>query len=139
MSGSNPGSNLTSGMLTDVQRTDARRFCGYGAYGAGAYGNMGWRFYQTYGALEYRLSNLSDAELAVITTMLATCTALELALVSTSDNLDTAEAAAWTHNPSEADDRLALLETWQRRLCSFLGVPPGPGLAQSRGSVMLIV
>jgi hypothetical protein len=126
-------------MLTDAQRTDARRFCGYAAYGAGAYGNMGWRFYQAYGALEYRLSNLSDAELVVITNMLATCTALELALVSASDNLDTSEAASWTHNASEIDDRVALLETWQRRLCAFLGLPPGPGIAQSRGSMSLIV
>lgn len=133
------GSNLTSGMLTDAQRTDARRFCGYGAYGAGAYGNMGWRFYQSYGALEYRLSNLSDAELAVIGSMLATCAALELALVSASDNLDTSAAASWTHNANETDDRTALLETWQRRLCGFLGVPPGPGLSQSRGSLMLVV
>src|SRR5579875_1289673 len=111
-------------MLTDAQRTDARRFCGYGAYGGGVYGNMGWRFFQAYGALEYRLSNLSDAELAVIANMLATCNALELALVSASDNLDTSEAAAWKHNASETDDRLELLEMWQRRLCAFLGLPP---------------
>lgn len=133
------GSNLASGLLTDAQRTDARRFCGYGAYGAGAYGSMGWRFYQTYGALEYRLGNLSDAELAVIGNMLATCNALERALVSSSDNLDTGEAASWTHNPDEVKDRQNLLEMWQRRLCAFLGVPPGPGLSQSRGSLMLVV
>ena len=100
---------------------------------------MGWRFYQAYGALEYRLGNLSDAELAVIGQMLATCMALELALVSASDNLDTSEAASWTHNANEIDDRTALLETWQRRLCAFLGVPPGPGLAQSRNGLMLVV
>ncbi len=126
-------------MLTDAQRTDARRFCGYPAYGAGAAGNMGWRFFQAYGALEYRLSNLSDSENAVITTMLATLTALELALVSSSDNLDTASAAAWTHNASELADRTQLLEGWQRRLCAFLGVPPGPGIAQSGGSIALVV
>ncbi len=49
-------------MFSDVERTDVRRFCGYPAYGAGAAGNMGWRFYTAYGALEYRLSNLSAAE-----------------------------------------------------------------------------
>jgi len=39
-------------MITDPDKTDARRFCGYPAYGAGNAGNMGWRFYQAYGALE---------------------------------------------------------------------------------------
>ncbi len=126
-------------MLTDAQLTDARRFTGYPAYGAGAYGNMGWRFFQAYGALEYRLANLSDSELAVVANMLNTLNALEMAVVTSSDNLDTGAAAAWTHNATEVDDRVALLETWQRRLCSFLGVPPGPGLAASRGSLMLVV
>jgi hypothetical protein len=30
--------------FTDAEKTDIRRYCGYPAYGAGAAGNMGWRF-----------------------------------------------------------------------------------------------
>ena len=38
-------------MLTDPEKTDVRRFCGYPAYGAGVDGFDGWRFYQVYGLL----------------------------------------------------------------------------------------
>lgn len=117
--------------LMDAERTDARRFCGYPAYGAGQAGNMGWRFYQAYGALEYRLSNLSDAELAVVRRHLATLNGLEAAVPTASDNLDTDQAAVWTHNRDEVRDRAKLLDLWSRRLCGFLGLPPGPGLGQA--------
>jgi hypothetical protein len=30
--------------LTDAEKTDARRFCGYPAYGLGAAGFQNWRF-----------------------------------------------------------------------------------------------
>ncbi|HTW27864.1 MAG TPA: hypothetical protein VME92_12110 [Acetobacteraceae bacterium] len=117
--------------LTDAQRTDVRRFCGYPAYGAGVAGNMGWRFYQAYGALEYRMTNLSDAELAVVSQYLVTLNALEAAVPAAGDNLDTDQAAVWTHNRDEVRDRTRLMNAWCRRLCAFLGVPPGDGLQQA--------
>ena len=52
--------------LTDTEKTDVRRFCGYPAYGAGAAGFQNWRFYQAYGLLEFRINNLADAELTAI-------------------------------------------------------------------------
>ena len=125
-------------MLSDAERTDARRFCGYPAYGASPSGNTGWRFYQSYGALEYRLINLSDSELVVIRQLIATLRSFEAAIPAAADNLDTAAAAVWTHNPSELQDRQRLERDWGRRLCSFLGVPPGPGL-QNSVSIALIV
>ena len=125
-------------MLTDAERTDARRFCGYPAYGASPSGNTGWRFYQSYGALEYRLSNLSTSELSVVRQLLAALRSFEAAIPAAADNLDTAAAAVWPHNPSELQDRQRLERDWGRRLCSFLGVPPGPGL-QNSASVALIV
>lgn len=118
-------------MLTDAERTDARRFCGYPAYGAGVAGNMGWQFYQAYGAMEYRLSNLSDAELAVLRQFLATLRALEATVPAAADNLDTDQAAVWTRNRSEVEDRARLLGAWSRRLCGFLGIPPGDGLMRT--------
>ncbi len=115
-------------MLTDAQKTDIRRFCGYPAYGASPSGNMGWRFYVAYGALEYRMNNLSPAEEIVVGNYLATLLQLELAVPSASDNLDSEAAGAWTHNANEVTDRLRLLDVWRRRLCAFFGVPPGEGL-----------
>lgn len=124
-------------MLTDAERTDARRFCGYPAYGAGQAGNMGWRFYQAYGALEYRLSNLSGVEETVLRTYLGTIRRLEAAVPCASDHLDTDQAAAWRRNPEEVRDRMRLLDGWCRRLCAFLGIPPGEGLGQAGLSLVV--
>ncbi len=115
-------------MFTDAQRTDLRRYCGYPAYGTGAAGFVGWRFYQAYGLLEYRLSNLSDAEVADALTYLTTLATLESAIPAAAANLDTDQAAVWHHNPNEIADRARLFDDWRRRLCGFLGVPPGPEL-----------
>jgi len=123
-------------MFTDQQKTDIRRFCGYPAYGATADGS-GWRFFTAYGALEYRMNNLSTNEVAVVVTYLVTLNQLEVAVLGASDNLDSDAAASWTHNPNEVVDRLRLFDGWRRRLCAFLGVPPGEGLGL--GGLSLVV
>jgi len=115
--------------LTDAEKTDARRFCGYPAYGGAPVGFETWRFYQVYGLLEFRLTNLSSSELGVIRRYLATLTVLEGAIPRSGENLDTDEAAVWTRNRSEPADRSRLFDDWRRRLCGFLGLPPGPALA----------
>ena len=125
-------------MLTDPEKTDARRFCGYPAYGAAASGNTGWRFYQAYGALEYRLNNLSASEEAVLRQHLATLRMFESAIPAAADNLDTAAAAVWTHNQDEVEQRQRLERDWGRRLCGFLGLPPGPALL-GQSTIALIV
>lgn len=115
--------------LTDAEKTDARRFCGYPAYGAAPAGFDNWRFYQVYGLLEFRLNNLSVSETAVIRRYLTTLTGLEVAIPRSGDNLDTDIAAVWTRNRDEGRDRVRLFDDWRRRLCGFLGVPAGPALA----------
>ena len=124
--------------LTDGERTDARRFCGYPAYGAGSAGFQNWRFYQAYGLVEFRLTNLADAELSVLRQYLATLAGLEASIPRASENLDTDQAAVWTRNRNEAQDRTSLFDDWRRRLCGFLGIPPGPALV-SGGSLTLVV
>ena len=69
-------------MLTDPEKTDVRRFCGYPAYGAGVDGFDGWRFYQVYGLLEYRMTNLSCEEESVVRRYLAQLRGIELAVPS---------------------------------------------------------
>jgi hypothetical protein len=120
-----------SGVITDAQKVDIRRFCGYPAYGAGAAGFNSWRFFQAYGTLEYRLNNLAPAEIAVTLQYISTLATLEAAIPPASANLDTESAAAWTHNENETKDRMVLFDSWRRRLCGFLGVPPGPALADA--------
>lgn len=123
--------------LTGVERTDVRRFCGYPAYGAAPSGMQTWRFYQAYGLLEFRMNNLSDDELTIVRRYLATLTGLEIAIPLSGANLDTDQAAVWHHNQDEVRDRAALFDDWRRRLCAFLGLPPGPVLTGS--GVTLIV
>ena len=125
-------------MLLDAEKTDVRRFCGYPAYGAGITGNMGWRFYQAYGAMEYRLDNLSPSEESVLRQHLANLRAFEAAIPAAASNLDTDAAAVWTRNPSEIRDRQHLEQDWGRRLCAFLGIPPGAGLANPQCPALIV-
>ncbi|HQT63906.1 MAG: hypothetical protein B7Z75_04005 [Acidocella sp. 20-57-95] len=123
--------------FTDAQKVDVRRFCGYPAYGAGAAGFENWRFFQAYGSLEFRLNNLAPGEIAVTLQYLNTLASLEAAIPPSSANLDTESAAAWTHNPNETADRMALFDNWRRRLCGFLGIPVGPELNNSGISLVV--
>jgi len=125
-------------MLSDAEKTDARRFLGYPVFGADRAGNMGWRFYQASGAAEYRLNNLSGSEEGVLRGYLTTLSGLERAIPETGAGLDTASAAGWVRNPAELAEREKLFDRWRRRLCAFLGVPPGPSLA-SGSSISLVV
>lgn len=122
--------------FSEAEKTDIRRFCGYPAHGAGGL-LQGWRFYQAYGLLEYRLLYLSGSEEAVVRNYLGTLSALERAVVEASNNLDTDQAAAWTHNRDEVRDRGRLFDDWRRRLTGFMGVPPGPALGN--GGLTLVV
>ena len=117
--------------FTEAERTDLRRHCGYPAYGAGAAGFQGWRFHQAYGLMEFRLMRMSGAEEAVARQYLGQIAALEAAVPESAATLDTAQAAVWKRNPEELRERIALLDDWRRRLCGFVGVPPGPALGGS--------
>lgn len=125
------------GTLSEAQKVDVRRFCGYPAYGAGAAGFQSWRFFQAYGTLEYRMNNLAPAEVAVVANYLGTLNSLEAAVPQASGNLDTDAAAGWQHNANEVRDRAALFDSWRRRLCGFLGLPPGPEL-EATGITLIV-
>lgn len=79
--------------------------------------------------LDYRLQHLQAEEETVLrNTYLNPLKALELAIVASSDNLDTDAAAVWTHNKNEVADRTKLFTQWRRAMCTFLGFAPGPTL-----------
>lgn len=124
--------------FTNAQKVDVRRYCGYAAYGAGPSGFQGWRFFQAAGLMEYRLNNMAPEEETVVTTYLTNLNTLEAAVPSAAANLDTDSAAVWKHNKDEVRDRLRLYDEWRKRLCQFLGVPPGPYFSGS-SSVRLVV
>lgn len=123
--------------FTNAEKVDIRRFLGYQAYGAGPSGFQGWRFFQAYGLVEFRLNNMASEEESVVRlTYLQNLYVLETAIVKASANLDTDKAAVWTHNKNEVADRERLFASWRIKFCAFLGIPPGEGLG---GGTSLIV
>ena len=126
-------------MLTNAQKVDIRRYCGYPAYGGQPVQAFGHRFYQQYGTLEFRMNNLMPEEEAVVTARLTDLNTMEAALPATASNLDTDQAAVWTHNKNEVRDRRQLYTYWRRELCNFFGVPPGPNFSGDGGNIQMVV
>lgn len=128
--------------LSEAEKTDVRRFCGYGMYGTQALPASGYRFSSQYGVLEYKMQTLTASEEIVLrTTYLANCVQLEQDIVGVTgvrDNLDTDAAAVWTHNKREHADRRALFDDCRRMMCAFLGISPGPGLSSGNGVRMVV-
>ena len=126
--------------FTTAERVDIRRFCGYPQFGATPSSFQSYRFFQHYGTLEYRASNmLAEEEAVVRTTYLANLNTLEAAIPAAAANLDTDVAAVWTHNKDEIKDRADLFNRWRRDLCAFMGIPAGPGLREGSGSISLVI
>jgi hypothetical protein len=123
--------------FTEHERTDVRRFCGYPAFGAGTQGFQNWRFFQVYGLLEFRINYLTGTEEAVVRRYLATLSQLEQQIPAASAGLDVDKAGPFSRNPGELGERVRLFDGWRRRLCGFLGVPPGPALGD--GGLRLVV
>ncbi len=127
--------------LTAAQLTDTRRFMGYQLAGTTmqitndqdlVYGYFG----MVVMSLQQRLTSLSASEEAVLVNVyLTNLTALETAIPTTSDNLDTDQAAVWKHNSRELADRDRLFDSWRRRMCGFIGFAPGPGLGNGGISI----
>ena len=123
-------------MLTDTQLSDARRYAGYPFQGDLTLGDgldlaHGWVSPIIWQTLQHRLTTLRPEEEARIVIFLTSLAGLETDVLSATDNLDTAQAAVWYHNKDEVADRMRLYRLWRRELCSFIGVPPGPGLGST--------
>lgn len=113
-------------MLTDQQKIDVRRHCGfpvYGQFNSTSPSSFGYRYYTQYLILEYRMNNLDpNEEITLINVYIANCNSLEAAMPPSSNNLDTDRAAVWYHNKREVADRYDLYRLWCRRLAEFMGV-----------------
>lgn len=125
--------------FTDQELVDVRRFCGYPAYGdGGVVFPFPW-IMRNYLALEYRLQHMSVTEGGVVVnTYLTNLYTIEGAIPTASGNLDTDQAAVWKHNANELRDRDRLFDGWRRRLCRFIGIPPGPEFGGG-GSMEIVV
>lgn len=128
--------------LTDAQKVDVRRWAGYPVSGDASvvvysdpvYFHAGPRDGLNALTLEGRLDHLTEGEETVLVNVYLTpLTALEAAIPTVGDNLDTDVAAVWKRNVNEQSDRERLFKSVCRRMCAFLGVPPGPGLGSGNG------
>lgn len=127
--------------LTDAQKVDVRRHAGYPVFG-NAVGasppSFGYRYYQWYLILEYRLNNLSsDEESILISQYVANCNSSYLAIMDARDNLDTDRAAVWYHNKYEVRDRFDLYKLQCKLLIQFLGIDENVGHAISGFSMVV--
>lgn len=124
-------------MLTDAEKTDIRRYLGYPLFGGQPVQAFAHRYYQHYGTLEFRMNNMQATEETVVRNYLTQLAALDTAILSSSDNLDTDEAAVWKRNKQEVKDRVALFDHWRNRLAVFFGVPLND--TQKQNSIALVV
>lgn len=126
--------------FTQAQLVDIRRFCGFPTLGPGTpVFNAPW-IQTIWLALEFRMQNISAAEAAVvIETYLTPLYILESAIPSAAANLNIGTAAVYTRNPKEMKERRQAFDDWRRRLCDYLGIPPGPGLRGGDGSSIQLV
>jgi hypothetical protein len=136
---SNPAATgfATSG-LTDTEKADARRMCGYPTYGGlGGAGFQGWRFYQEYGLLEFRMNNLAPAEYQNVRYLLSVLYPIEAALKTRYQTLNVDTAGPFKRNRREVADARADFDSNRRDLCNAVGIPPGPLLGD--GTLRVIV
>jgi hypothetical protein len=123
--------------LTDLQKANVRRWMGYPQVGTnvpvGPYHDFayGWVLPGVWETLVTLLDNMSaENESILVGTYLTNLAALETAIPTASDNLDTSSAAVWVHNLKEVSDRFDLFRRWRLELCAFIGMAPGPYLQQ---------
>lgn len=132
-----PAAAFSSSPLADAEKADVRRFCGYQTYGAGPAGFQGWRFFQAYGLLEFRMNNLAPAEFQNVRYYLSLLYLREADVQGAAATLGTNQAAVWTRNPHEVRDRRRLYNATRREFCTIVGVAPGPNLGDGQPSLVV--
>jgi hypothetical protein len=115
--------------LTAAEKTDVRRFVGFGVTGAHDYLEPETQTTST--ALDTVLNTLSGDQSAVVRTRyLARLVVLEDDLFDAREDLDTNKAAVWERNTSELLEKEQLFTQMRYRLAQFVGILPGPGIGQ---------
>jgi hypothetical protein len=126
--------------LTAQQTADVRRFAGYPSVGLDhptddsrdfAYSFVSPGIWET---LTHRLNNMApEDENTLVNVYLTNLYTLETGIVGAAANLDTEQAAVWKRNRNEVRERTKLFDDWRRRMCFFIGIPPGPSLGSGQG------
>ncbi|GBR06999.1 hypothetical protein [Acetobacter oeni] len=132
---------MTSGLrsinLTEVEKVNLRRYCWYPVKGDESNIQYSWPYFAKYGDFEYKINNLSNAEIEVARSMLNILSCLELGPSQAAQNIDTDKASVWTHNKTEVSERISLFYQQRLELVHFLGVKAGP--EWNSGAIRFIV
>lgn len=114
--------------LSSQDADDTRRFCGYPVQAALIFLDAEFQGYSL--MLDTILAGLTPGQVVTLQTQyLVPLRQLEPAIVTAGDNLDTDRAAVWFHNKNEVADRQNLYMITRQKLCFFLGIPAGAGVA----------
>lgn len=123
--------------LSTVDLDDTRRFCGYPVQSALFYQEVDLTSYSS--QLDATLAGLTPNQITILQTQyLEPLRQLEPAIISAGQNLDTDRAAVWFHNKAEVQDRDNLYMITRRKLCFFLGIPAGAGIAPLAPAVFTV-
>lgn len=119
------------GLFSAAQVVSIRYYCGYGSYA-----EFGYVLAGQMATLDTQMAGMVESEVAQVVALLEMLPNLDTALQNSSQNLDTTQAAVWTHNANEIEDRARLLRMYRLRLCTLFNVPPGPGLEAASNKVV---
>lgn len=124
--------------LSDRQKQAIRRLCGYSTSVREINSFDAWRFYQSSGTLDYRISVLVPVEIKVVIQYIETLLVLEANLPQDNMGDVIVDTTTWRPDIDEVRSKHSMFDDWRRRLCGFLGVPAGPKLL-SPGAISLSV
>lgn len=123
--------------LSAQDADDTRRYCGYPVTAAISFMDPEMQGYSL--MLDMILASLTVGQVTSLqTTYLAPLRILEAAIPTAGDNLDTDRAAVWYHNKQEVADRENLYQITRQKLCFFLGIPAGAGVAPLAPAVFTV-
>lgn len=119
------------GLFNGAQVAAIRYYCGYGSYA-----KFGYVLAGQMATLDTQMAGMVAAEVVQVTTLLELLPTLDVALQGASANLDTDQAAVWTHNKNEIQDRARLFRMYRVRLCTLFNIDPGPGIGADSNKVI---
>jgi len=126
-------------VLTETQKMQIRKFCGYTNWGEQPNAGMGWRAWETNAYLEQKMNALTPEEGdRVVNLYIPNCLAMETNIQNVSQLLLVDTAAVFIRNKLQLKENIQLYNYWRLQLCQFLGIGPGEFFGGSRNSRMVV-
>jgi len=126
-------------MLTEEEKMQIRKFCGYTNWGKQPSAGMGWRAWEANAYLENKMNALTDVEEERVKTLyIPNCLTAETNIQSVSQLLLVDTAAVFVRNKLQLKENIQLYNYWRLELCRFLGIGVGPFFGGGSTSQMVV-